>query len=201
RDFNPILGKSGYMRLSDVPRENGQDVAHERLFSPDIVIDAPGYVYIYLSNEEETPLEVYFDDFTVEHVQSPVVQMDDYYPFGLTFNSYRRENTIANDHKYQSWELQDELDLNVYATEFRTYEPSLGRWMQIDPKASERESPFVGMGNNPIRYIDPLGDTIRDNNGIVANYRTYVTNRITTLQGMLTNENFDFAQYGTTREA
>src|SRR5690606_32287501 len=86
RDFNPILGKSGYMRLSDVPRENGQDVAHERLFSPDIVIDAPGYVYIYLSNEEETPLEVYFDDFTVEHVQSPVVQMDDYYPFGLTFN-------------------------------------------------------------------------------------------------------------------
>jgi hypothetical protein len=35
--------------------------------------------------------------------------------------------------------------------------------MQIDPKASERESPYVGMANNPVVYVDPLGDTIRVN--------------------------------------
>ena len=39
-------------------------------------------------------LDVFFDDFGVEHVKSPVVQMDDYYPFGLTFNNYQRENSL-----------------------------------------------------------------------------------------------------------
>jgi len=75
-------------------RETGQDVEHERLFSPEIAIEKPGYVYIYVSNENETPVDVFFDDFKVEHIQSPVVQMDDYYPFGLTFNSYQRENSV-----------------------------------------------------------------------------------------------------------
>jgi hypothetical protein len=28
--------------------------------------------------------EVYFDDFKVEHVKSPVISSQDYYPFGLT---------------------------------------------------------------------------------------------------------------------
>jgi len=34
-----------------------------------------GYAYIYFSNEYETPVEVFFDDFKVEHIKSPVVQM------------------------------------------------------------------------------------------------------------------------------
>src|SRR5690606_38920667 len=111
RDYNWIKAESGYVRLTDAAKESGDDVPHERLFSPDIVIDVPGYVYIYLSNEEETPLEVYFDDFTVEHVKSPVVQMDDYYQFGLTFNSYSRENTTPQDFKYNGKEEQNELRL------------------------------------------------------------------------------------------
>lgn len=127
--------------------------------------------------------------------------MDDYYPFGLTFNSYERENSAPNNLKYQSWELQDELNLGTYLTEFRSYDPAIGRWWQVDPKANEFHSPYVGMGNNPIRYIDPLGDTIRDNNGIVANYRTYENNRVSGLQGMLADKNFDFAKYGTSIEA
>jgi hypothetical protein len=51
--------------------------------------------------------------------------------------------------------------LNIYAFEYRGYDPALGSWLQVDPKASERESPYVGMANNPILYADPLGDTIR----------------------------------------
>lgn len=31
----------------------------------EIDITEPGYVYIYLSNENGTPIEVYFDDFKV----------------------------------------------------------------------------------------------------------------------------------------
>lgn len=50
------------------------------------------------------PLRVFFDDFRVEHIKSPVVQMDEYYPFGLTFNSYKRENSLENKIKFQGQE-------------------------------------------------------------------------------------------------
>jgi hypothetical protein len=51
-----------------------------------------------------SPVEVYFDDFNVEHTKSPVIQSDEYYPFGLTFNSYRRENSVFNRIKFQGQE-------------------------------------------------------------------------------------------------
>src|SRR5690606_29352640 len=104
-----------------------------------------GYVYVYLSNEEDSPLEVFFDDFKVEHVKSAVVQMDDYYPFGLTFNSYQRENTLQNKYLYNQGtgdkkfltERIFDLGLNVDFTKYRTYDPATGRWWQIDPLASQ----------------------------------------------------------------
>jgi hypothetical protein len=76
--------------------------------SKELVIKKPGYVYIYLSNDNAalggSPVEVYFDDFNVEHTKSPVIQSDEYYPFGLTFNSYRRENSVFNRIKFQGQE-------------------------------------------------------------------------------------------------
>jgi hypothetical protein len=56
-------------------------------------------------------VEVYFDDFKVEHVKSPVVSSQDYYPFGLTFNSHNRENSLVNQYQYNGKETQDELNL------------------------------------------------------------------------------------------
>jgi len=35
----------------------------------------------------------------------------DYYPFGLTCNSYQRENSVKQNYQYNGKELQDELDL------------------------------------------------------------------------------------------
>lgn len=86
---------------------------------------------------------------------------DNYYPFGLTFNSYQRENAVKNQYLYNNGaERQDELDLNVDATKFRMYDPAMGRWWQIDPKVDE----FYGWTSynysldNPVRYNDPNGD-------------------------------------------
>ena len=56
-------------------------------------------------------VDVFFDDLKVTHTKSPIVQQDDYYPFGLSFNSYTRENTTAQDYKYNGKEEQTELDL------------------------------------------------------------------------------------------
>jgi RHS repeat-associated protein len=46
---------------------------------------------------------------------------------------------------------------NSYTTEFREYDPRLARWMSIDPKFKEWESPYVAFSNNPIWFNDPTG--------------------------------------------
>ena len=158
KNYNYLTG--GFMRMSTAAREYGQDVAHERLFGS-VTISEPGYVYIYLSNEETTPVEVYFDDFKVDQIRSPVIQGDDYYPFGLTFNSYRRESSGPNKRLYNDGsEIQDALSLNVFQTQFRILDQSLGRWWQIDPKADSLQNftPYNYSFNNPVRYNDPKGD-------------------------------------------
>ena len=152
------MAKSGYQRLSDSPKEQGQDVAHERLYA-EIPITEAGYVYIYLSNEHESIVEVFFDDFRVEHARSPIVQVDDYYPFGLTFNSYRRESSILNQFLYNGKEYQDELDVEWIDYGTRMYDPQIGRWHVMDPlsEKARRWTPYRYAFNNPVGTIDPDG--------------------------------------------
>ena len=73
-----------------------------------------------------------FDDFTVTHTKSPVIQAEDYYPFGLVASSYRRENSLEQNFLYNGKELQNDLDLNWYDYGARMYEPSIARWNGID---------------------------------------------------------------------
>jgi RHS repeat-associated protein len=160
RNFGYING--GFRRLSATPRETGTDVAHERLAfegTEKIEITEPGYVYIYLSNENDTPVEVYFDDFKVTHTKSPVIQSDDYYPFGLAFNSYSRENSTLNDYKYNGKEEQTELGLGWLDYGWRQYDPAIGRFTSIDPAAGlmRRFSPYAYAFDNPVRFTDPDG--------------------------------------------
>src|SRR5690606_36594967 len=143
-------------------REDGTGVPHERL-AEEIIVQQPGYAYIYFSNDNDQPLEVFFDDFTVEHVHSAIVQADDYYPFGLSFNSYKRENSIKNRYLYNDGsERIDDLELGVDMTKYRVLDPAIGRWWQVDPKAEVTYdmSPYVSMENNPILNNDPDGDCI-----------------------------------------
>lgn len=172
KDFNPVLAKSGYKRLSDAPRETGNDVTHEKL-DWEIDITQPGFVYIWLSNEEVelggSPVEVYFDDFSVTHVKSPVIQSDEYYPFGLTFNSYQRESSTINQYLYNGKEIQDELGLDWLDYGARMYMPEIGRWGVVDPLADnggqESWSPYVFSFNNPLRFVDPDGLMASDTTG------------------------------------
>ncbi len=131
-------------------------------------------MYIYISNEEETQLEVFFDDFKVDHIKSPVVQMDDYYPFGLTFNSYSRENTTPQDFKYNGKELQDELNLQWLDYGARMYDPAIARWMAVDPltELTRRWSPYTYCYNNPLIFVDPdgmFGDLYNSNGTHIGN--------------------------------
>ncbi len=161
RDNNLIPGKSSYKRLLG-GAENGSDVAFYRLAPDnDITITEAGYVYIWLSNENETPVEVYFDDFKVTQTKSPVVATNDYYPFGLTFNSYSRENSIKNRYLFNGGsERQDDLGLNWDYTFYRTYDPAIGSFMQIDPKVDDfyEWTPYNYGYDDPAKNNDPNGD-------------------------------------------
>jgi RHS repeat-associated protein len=148
----------GYVRITTNSREYGQNAAHD-LLSKQLTIKEPGYVYLYLSNENATAVEVYFDDFKVDQVKSPVVQMDDYYPFGLTFNSYSRENAAPNMHQYNWKEKQEELGLDWLDYGARMYMPEIGKWGVVDPKSEKYFpfSPYCYAANMPIIIIDPNG--------------------------------------------
>ncbi len=117
-----------------------------------------GYLYVYLSNENPVLANVYFDDFKITRYTA-VEQSDDYYPFGLNFNSYSRENTTTNQYLYNGKEKQDELDLGWLDYGARMYMPEIGRWGVVDPLSEQgrRWSPYNYVFNNPIRFIDPDG--------------------------------------------
>lgn len=102
---------------------------------------------------------MYFDDFKVEYVKSPVVSSQDYYPFGLTFNSYSRENALSNQYQYNGKEKQDELGLGWLDFGARMYDDALGRWWVIDPLSDKLRhwSPYTYAFNNPVRFIDVDG--------------------------------------------
>ncbi len=55
----------------------------------------------------------------MEHVKSSVIQMDDYYPFGLTFNSFQRENSTKNSYLLNGIEKQEEFGLEWDLAAFR----------------------------------------------------------------------------------
>ena len=119
-----------------------------------------------MKNEVET-VEVYFDDFKVTHVKSPIVQTDSYYPFGLTFDSYSRENSLINKYQYNGKEKQDALGLDWLDYGDRMLDPEINRW-RVQDKKSElyfATSPYVYALNQPTNAVDPDGKIVIFVNG------------------------------------
>ncbi|HEX8059615.1 MAG TPA: hypothetical protein VF473_01705 [Cyclobacteriaceae bacterium] len=126
-DRNYALVNGGYVRLSSAPKENGQNVAHERLATT-FTVSEPSYVYTYLSNEEPTtsPIDVYFDDFKVTQVHGTVVAGGDYYPFGLPME----EREITDEpyrFGYQGQYSEKDSLTNWNEFQLRMYDARFGR--------------------------------------------------------------------------
>lgn len=161
-DRNYKVLDGGFIRITDAAIEDGTDGDHEEL-AKDLEIKEAGYVYLWLSNDNValggSAVEVYFDDFEVEHVKSPVIQLDDYYPFGLTYNSYKRENSLLNRKRFQSQEHIDDLSLNWDSFKWRNHQPEIGRFFNVDPLAEKYYyySPYAFSGNQVVSHIELEG--------------------------------------------
>jgi RHS repeat-associated protein len=91
-----------------------------------------------------------------------VRQVDSYYPFGmnikgLTGNS--NDPVRPNEYLYNGKLMQDEMGLNWLDYGARFYDPQIGRWHSVDPKAElgRRWSPYAYCFDNPMKYTDPDG--------------------------------------------
>ncbi|MCU7551147.1 DUF6443 domain-containing protein [Chitinophagaceae bacterium LB-8] len=130
-----------------------------------IAVEKNGYLYVYVSNESN--VDVFFDNLQVIHTRGPVLEETHYYPFGLTMAgiSSKAMGMLENRRKFndgtelESKEFSDGTGLELYATEFRSYDPQIGRFHQMDELADDYEdwSPYVFAYDNPISYNDPLG--------------------------------------------
>lgn len=96
--------------------------AHYKMEINNFTAKEKGIVIIYLSNENSKLTEVYFDDLKITVNEHPVIQADDYYPFGLSFNSFKRSTNTENRFKYNGIEFQPDFNLNLYQTFFRLYD-------------------------------------------------------------------------------
>ncbi len=131
-----------------------------------------GYIYVYVSNENSTLVEVYFDDVVVTHTKSNLIQGNEYYPFGMqTANSWTREAVTGNNYLANGGtELNSTTQ--VYDLNFRNYDPVLGRMFQVDPIAPKYASftPYNYSLNDPVNLNDPMGDDVEPENP----YREYL---------------------------
>jgi len=157
-DKNFSYLNSGFERLAASAADPGDGSGtHQKLSFEEIQIEEDGYLMVFLSNESQQEVEVFWDDFKVAHHYNAVLQADDYYPFGLTFNSYQRSYSKANNFKYNGKEGQEGTGWYDYGA--RNYDASLGRWFNIDPLAERAVNwtPYRYAFNNPLRFIDPDG--------------------------------------------
>jgi RHS repeat-associated protein len=160
----------GYVQFGYVQVQSPAQAAHQQLYL-DIAIPVNGYLYTYVANESSVNpnTSVYFDDFKIVHTRNSaalqVLQTNDYYPFGATFNSYSRENSVPQNFLYQEKEWQQDLSLNLYDFEWRQYDPFTVRTTTMDPHADSYPSlsPYSWAANNPISIIDPDGRDITEN--------------------------------------
>ena len=87
-----------------------------------------------------------------DHLASVRVSLDDtessthydYTPFGAA-----REGARYAGHPYDARQ-------GIYQTPVRSYDPSSGRFLSLDPQR-QGASPYVYAGNNPVGYLDPTG--------------------------------------------
>ncbi len=120
--------------------------------------------YYELSNHLDNIHTVITDFRKYDNLQYlPLVEFSqDYFPFGSLMDGRGLASGSVYRYGFNGMEKDDEVagDGNSYSTEFRQFDPRLGRWFSIDPQSESfpNESPYGFVFNNPITSTDKKGD-------------------------------------------
>ena len=99
-------------------------------------------------------------DNLIDGLLADVVSFSDYYPYGMQMPG-RNGSTSGYRYGFNGMEKDPEWngEGNSYTTEFRQYDPRVGRWLSLDPLMAQFPdvSAYVAYSNNPIYFIDPTG--------------------------------------------
>jgi len=100
-------------------------------------------------SEEKSPLKIFRG---LEEKNDNSIFCIDYYPFGLTFNSYQRPSSVDQRWKFQGQEHIDDLGLNWDSFKWRNYQPDIGRFFNVDPLAEKYNywTPYAFSGNRVV---------------------------------------------------
>jgi RHS repeat-associated protein len=101
---------------------------------------------------------VHFDELKITYTESPVLQVNAYYPFGMMAYTWLRDGEKENLYGYQGKEYDSLTRWHDFHA--RQYDGALGRWFANDPKGSLMPgiSNYAAMMNNPMLYVDPDGE-------------------------------------------
>ncbi|MCR8667520.1 RHS repeat-associated core domain-containing protein [Aestuariibaculum sp. M13] len=125
-----------------------------------------GYKYVYQFKDNLGNVRLSYENIgTTSSPNLEILEENNYYPFGLKHKGYNgniNSTNLALKYKFGGKEYQDELGLNWYDITARNYDPALGRWFVIDPKADDilqvDLSPYNYSWNNPVNLNDPDGE-------------------------------------------
>lgn len=137
-----------------------------------------GYNYVYNYIDHLGSVRLSYTDADGNGSINPaneIIEENNFYPYGLKMKGF---NEVVNPHgnsaakrwKYNGKELDSNFDIDTYDFGARNYDPTIGRWMNIDPLA-EKYYDFSGYNytmNNPILFTDPDGMRVEWGEGLDA---------------------------------
>lgn len=175
-----------------------------------------GYDYAYYFEDQTSSVRLSYIDVNGNgsiDPQTEIIQENNFYPFGLKQSGY---NTTFNGSEYnlksyQGQELHNELGLELTEFKYRFYDPTMGRFWSIDPKAEDYaynatyafSENKLGLGrelegaevfyNELTWFIIRRGQEIADqfNGGVTKIYEATTTDRVSNAISASQNPSFD----------
>ena len=135
----------------------------EYILTPTGYIDRDGNYYHYQKDSRGSVR-------TVLDGAGRVVERNDYYPYGMLMDGVSKS---VQPYKFGGKELDRIGGINHYDFHARQLQLPIPHFYQQDPYADKYPhlSPYLYCAANPLRYIDPSGKIVINNNGINFNRR------------------------------
>jgi RHS repeat-associated protein len=159
-EFNAVSSPN-HLGAVQIPLISGSMQKQQLIGPTKMVVRRNGWLYVYVSNESTQ--NVFFDNLAINQTRGPVLEVNDFYPFGLQIpgssSAALKANYNQNRYKYIGDEFDSAFSFNKIETDFRDYDPEIGRFVQIDELAEITDSwtTYGYASNNPISRNDPLG--------------------------------------------